>query len=91
MCLILRAREAADAFERMAGRNKGRPKVMVSLPNQNADMNKTLDVIKEVISNPKHPFRKADSHPKKAVKHRYERRKIKEYLHLGDWQTEEAM
>lgn len=54
-------------------------------------MNKTIDAIKEVINNPKYPFRKTDSVPKKAVKHRYERRKIKEYLHLGDWQTEEAI
>lgn len=54
-------------------------------------MSKTIDTIKEVISNPKHPFRKTDNHPKKAVKHRYERRKIKEYLHLGDWQMEEAV
>lgn len=54
-------------------------------------MSKTIDAIKEAISNPKYPFRKTDSHPKKAVKHRYERRKIKEYLHLGDWQAEEAV
>jgi hypothetical protein len=54
-------------------------------------MSKTIESIKEVISNPKHPFRKTDTHPKKAIKHRYERRKIKEYLHhLGDWQTETA-
>jgi hypothetical protein len=54
-------------------------------------MSKTIEVIKEVISNPKYSFRKADSSPKKAVKHRHERRKIKEYLHLGDWQAEEAV
>ena len=54
-------------------------------------MKKTFDVIKEVICNPKHPFRKAELQPKKAMKHRYERRKIKEYLHLGEWQAEEAV
>ncbi|MDB6016397.1 MAG: hypothetical protein JWR19_886 [Pedosphaera sp.] len=48
-------------------------------------MIKTLEVITEAIRNSKHPFRKADSHPKKAHKNRYERRKIKEYLHLGEW------
>lgn len=54
-------------------------------------MTKTLEVILEVIrDSTKHPFRKADNHPKKAQKHRYERRKIKEYLHLGDWQTGET-
>jgi len=54
-------------------------------------MTKTFEVISEAIRNTKHPFRKADNRPKKPMKHRYERRKIKEYLHLGDWQTEEAI
>ena len=53
-------------------------------------MIKTLEVITEAIRNPKHPFRKADSQPKKSMKHRYKRRKIKEYLHLADWQEEQA-
>lgn len=53
-------------------------------------MTKTFEVISEAIRNTKHPFRKADNRPKKPMKHRYERRKIKEYLHLGDWLTEEA-
>ena len=52
-------------------------------------MIKTLDVINEAVRNPKHPFRKTDNQPKKAMKNRYERRKIREYLHLGDWLTEE--
>ena len=54
-------------------------------------MTKTFEVISEAIRNPKHPFRKADNRPKKPMKHRYERRKIREYLHLGDWRTEEAV
>jgi hypothetical protein len=53
-------------------------------------MMKTMEVISEAVRNPKHPFRKADNQPKKALKNRYERRKIKEYLHLGDWLTEET-
>lgn len=53
-------------------------------------MIKTLEVITEAIRNPKHPFRKADSQPRKSMKNRYERRKIKEYLHLADWQEEQA-
>jgi hypothetical protein len=53
-------------------------------------MIKTLDVITEAIRNSKHPFRKADDQPKKAQKHRYERRKIKEYLYMGQRVTEEA-
>jgi hypothetical protein len=52
-------------------------------------MMKTMEVIGEAVRNPKHPFRKADNQPKKAQKNRYERRKIKEYLHLGDWLAEE--
>jgi hypothetical protein len=53
-------------------------------------MTKSLEVISEAVSNPKHPFRKVDNQPKKPQKHRYERRKIREYLHLGDWATGEA-
>jgi hypothetical protein len=53
-------------------------------------MNKSLEVISEAIRNPKHPFRKVDNQPKKPLKHRYERRKIREYLHLGDWVSGEA-
>jgi hypothetical protein len=57
-------------------------------PNQ--AMTKSLEVISEAVSNPKHPFRKVDNQPKKPQKHRYERRKIREYLHLGEWVTGEA-
>ena len=53
-------------------------------------MTKSLEVIGEAIRNPKHPFRKVDNQPKKPLKHRYERRKIREYLHLGDWVAGEA-
>ncbi len=53
-------------------------------------MTKSLEVISEAIRNPKHPFRKVDSQPKKQRKHRYERRKIKEYIHLNDWVAGEA-
>jgi hypothetical protein len=55
-------------------------------------MTKTLDVLVEAIRSSKHPFHKTDNRPKKAQKNRYERRKIKEYLHLGegDWLAEDA-
>jgi hypothetical protein len=56
----------------------------------NAAMIKTLDSISEIIRNPKHPFRKVDDRPVKAQKHRYERRKIKEYIKLGDWAQQSA-
>jgi len=56
----------------------------------NQAMTKSLEVISEAIRNPKHPFRKVDNQPKKTLKHRYERRKIKEYLHLGEVVSGEA-
>ncbi len=53
-------------------------------------MTKSLEVISETVRNPKHPFRKVDNQPKKPLKHRYERRKIKSYLQLGDWAGSEV-
>lgn len=53
-------------------------------------MTKSLEVISEAIRDPKHPFRKVDNQPKKPLKHRYERRKIRTYLHLGEWAVGEA-
>lgn len=52
-------------------------------------MTKTLDALTDTIRNPK-PFRKVDLRPKKAQKHRYERRKIKEYLQWEGWLNEET-
>ena len=54
-------------------------------------MKNTMEVIREAVRAQDHPFRKADHQPKKALKNRYERRKIKELLHLGDWMSEEAI
>jgi hypothetical protein len=54
-------------------------------------MIKTLDIISEAIRSSKHPFKKTDGQSKKALKHRYERRKIKGYLHLTDALIEEAL
>jgi hypothetical protein len=48
-------------------------------------MTKHLEAISEALRNPKHTFRRTDAQPKKTLRHRYERRKVKEYLHLGDW------
>ena len=46
-------------------------------------MTKTIEVISEAVRNPKHPFRKVDNRPKKPLKHRYERRKVREFLRHG--------
>ena len=54
-------------------------------------MLKTIESISEALKDPKHPFPKADIRPKKAQKSRYERRKVKEYLHTTDWLAEEAI
>jgi len=53
-------------------------------------MTKSLEIITETVRDPKHPFPKVDNHPKKSMKHRYERRKVKECLHLGDWMPNDA-
>ena len=46
----------------------------------NHSMIKSIDALTEILRNPKHAFRKADDRPVKAQKHRYERRKIKEFI-----------
>ena len=51
-------------------------------------MEKMMEAITEVIRDTNHPFRKLEHQPKKSLKNRYERRKVKEYLHLTDWQEE---
>ena len=48
-------------------------------------MTKSLELFTEAVRNSKFAFRKTDSQPRKPLKHRYERRKIREYLHLADW------
>ena len=54
-------------------------------------MKKMMEAISEVVRDTTHPFRKMEHQPKKPLKNRYERRKIKEYLQLTDWQAEEAV
>jgi hypothetical protein len=53
-------------------------------------MIKTLDLITEMVCNPKNSFRKVTDRPRKAEKHRYERRKVKVFLRMGDWGEEAA-
>jgi hypothetical protein len=67
------------------------PALAFSSRKERISMTKTLDVITEIIRNPKHPFRKADDRPEKAQKHRYERRKIREFIRLGSWAREESV
>jgi len=51
-------------------------------------MTKTLNSFHEAVRSNKHPFRQLDDRPAKAQKNRYERRKIREFLRLGDWSGE---
>lgn len=48
-------------------------------------MSKTTDLLAEALRDSKHPFRAVGDRPKKSQKHRYERRKARECLKLGDW------
>ncbi len=54
-------------------------------------MTKSVEFIREVVRNPKHMFQKSESQPKKPQRHRYERRKIRAYLHLTDWAAVDEM
>jgi hypothetical protein len=49
-------------------------------------MSKTTEALLEILRNPKRIFRKTDAHAAKRHRNRYERRKLKEYLHRSDWQ-----
>ena len=51
-------------------------------------MQKNIDNISDAIRSTKHPFPQVDSQPDKPHKSRYERRKVKEYMRLGDWSSE---
>ncbi|HXJ60765.1 MAG TPA: hypothetical protein VNM37_05625 [Candidatus Dormibacteraeota bacterium] len=51
-------------------------------------MTKSIDAIIEIVRNPKPSFRKTADRQAKAQKHRYERRKIKEYIKLSSWTQE---
>ena len=53
-------------------------------------MKKTVDLMAETIRAAHHPFRQAADRPHKEQKHRYERRKVKEYIRLMDWMGVEA-
>jgi hypothetical protein len=54
-------------------------------------MIKTLDLITEAVRNSKNSFRKLSDRPRKAEKHRYERRKVKEFLRMSDWAEENGI
>lgn len=81
-------------IEQHGGQNQGKPvgilHAWLNLHKLTQAMTKSLEVISEAIRNPKLPFRKVDNQPKKEQRHRYERRKIRECLQLGDWMSEQT-
>lgn len=53
-------------------------------------MTKTIELMAETVHSQKAAFRKTDRQPRKSLKHRYERRKVREYLHQKDWVAGDA-
>ncbi len=51
-------------------------------------MTKSISLISDFIRLSKPPFRQMLDRPLKEHKHRYERRKVREYLRLADWLAE---
>jgi hypothetical protein len=51
---------------------------------------KTLDVVHTAIHDTKLPFRQVNDRSEKPKQHRYERRKIKEFIRQSDWTAEEG-
>jgi hypothetical protein len=52
-------------------------------------MAKSNAQIAEVIQSHRYHLKNIDSRPQKAQKHRYERRKIREFIRLSDWAGEQ--
>jgi len=53
-------------------------------------MPRSMNTLSEIAHAPKHAFRQAEHRPGKAQQRRYERRKIREYLKLHDWQEQDG-
>lgn len=52
-------------------------------------MTKSIDMVSEIIHSHRPPLRQMINRPYKQQKHRYERRKVREYMRLADWIGEE--
>ncbi|MFZ9855557.1 MAG: hypothetical protein ACO3I0_10615 [Limisphaerales bacterium] len=48
-------------------------------------MQKSNDLVTEALRDTKHPFRAVENRQGKPQKHRYERRKAREFLKQADW------
>ena len=60
---------------------------MVSSLNPIHCMNKKTEVVTGLVRE-EHPFHQAQTQPGKAKQHRYERRKVRNILKVGDWGDE---
>ena len=54
-------------------------------------MSKSTEILSEVLRDNKHPFRAVSDRPRKSQKHRYERRKARECIRLGEWGSEQEL
>lgn len=52
-------------------------------------MKRTIDLMTSATRHTRLHLRGLDLRPHKSLKHRYERRKVRECLRLGDWFAEE--
>jgi hypothetical protein len=59
----------------------------VSSNNPTTLMKKKTEVVSGLVSE-EHPFHQAQTQPGKAKQHRYERRKVRTILKIGDWGEE---
>lgn len=69
---------------------EGVPRLFTEVNGQPSKMRmrKMLEAMAEVVRSQNPLFRKPASLPRKAQKHRYERRKVKEFIHLMEGQNE---
>ena len=54
-------------------------------------MSRNNDLISETLRDSKHPFRAVGDRPRKPQKHRYERRKAREFIKIADWSLDAAV
>jgi hypothetical protein len=51
---------------------------------------KSMSLLSESSAKPKNPFRAAESRNDKPHQHRYERRKVRQFLRVADWSDEDG-
>ena len=87
--------ELASPVQRSSGERPGNGREPVfpsgsAVTPEEMPMSKSIDVLAEVIRNPKRTLRQVEARPNKPTKHRYERRRVREFLKLSDWDEQAA-